>query len=345
MTDRPVTVLIASPLEPEHAERIAAAYPGRVRVVHEPDLLPVPRYVGDHNGIPRQLGEADLARWRSLLAEADVLFDFDWLDAPALPRSAPRLRWVQGTSAGIGEYLVRTGLAASDITFTTAAGAHGTALAEFVALGLLSLVKEVAELRRRQARHHWERYTARSLAGRRVLLVGLGNVGRAIARTLGALGVEVIAMARTQPATLPEGVARAIGRDAFHAELAAADALVLACPATPETFHLVGAAELAALPAGAFLVNVARGNVVDEPALVEALRSGHLGGAFLDVFETEPLPPDSPFWDMEHVLVSPHSASTVGGENDFIVDLFLDNLGRFLDGRTLRNVFQRERGY
>jgi len=345
MAERPVTVLIASPLEREYADRIAAAYPDRVRLVHVPDLLPVPRYIGDHNGIPRNLGAEDLARWRSLLEDADVLFDFDWLDAAALPLSAPRLQWVQGTSAGIGEYLVRTGLADGPIAFTTAAGAHGVALAEFVALALLYHVKGVAELKRRQAAHLWERYTAERLEGRRVVLVGLGNVGRAIARTCGALGMDVVAMPRLAPAMLPEGVSRIIARGSLGAELADADALVLACPYTPETHHLIGAAELAALPPRAIVVNVARGAIVDEPALVAALADRRIAGAFLDVFETEPLPPESPLWDMENVVVSPHSASTVGGENDFLVELFIDNLGRFLDGRPLRNRFERERGY
>ena len=115
------------------------------------------------------------------------------------------------------------------------------ALSEFVALALLYFIKDVPELRRRQAAHDWERYTARRLAGRRMVLVGLGNVGRAIARTCAALGVEVVAMPRTVPADTPEGVARIITRDGLRAALADADALVLACPYTPETHHLVGA--------------------------------------------------------------------------------------------------------
>ena len=127
--------------------------------------------------------------------------------------------------------------------------------------------------------------------------------------------------------------------------LAAADALVLACPLTEQTRGLIGAARLGALPPGAILVNVARGAVVDEPALVEALRSGHLRGAALDVFAEEPLPAASPLWDLPNVLVSPHSASTLADENRRIVDLFLDNLERFLDGRPLRNRFDPARGY
>jgi phosphoglycerate dehydrogenase-like enzyme len=120
---------------------------------------------------------------------------------------------------------------------------------------------------------------------------------------------------------------------------------VIACPHTAETHHLVGAAELAALPAGALVVNIARGAIIDERALVDALSSGHLGGAALDVFETEPLPAASPLWAMPNVLVSPHRASVVDAENGQIVDLFIDNLRRYLDGRPLRNVYDRDRGY
>jgi glyoxylate/hydroxypyruvate reductase A len=121
--------------------------------------------------------------------------------------------------------------------------------------------------------------------------------------------------------------------------------LILACPLTPETRHLIGAAELAALPPGALLVNVARGPVIDEPALIAALRSGRLGGAALHVFEEEPLPAESPLWSLPNALISPHSASTVMAENRRIVDLFLANLERWLDGRPLLNRFERTRGY
>ena len=124
-----------------------------------------------------------------------------------------------------------------------------------------------------------------------------------------------------------------------------ADVLVLACPLTDETRGLIGAAELRALAPGAVIVNVARGAVIDEAALIEALRDGHLSGACLDVFDTEPLPAASPLWEMPDVIVSPHSASTVDTENTLLTELFIDNLRRRLDGRPLRNAFSREKGY
>jgi glyoxylate/hydroxypyruvate reductase A len=344
VTDPRLSVVIASPLEDELVERIRSVAPDRIRVVHERDLIPRPRYASDHDGVPPDLDADGIARWLGILREADVLFDFDWYAPAELPVNAPRLRWVQATSSGIGGPLRSLGLDRTAIAFTTAAGVHAVPLAEWAVLGLLYLVKEVPRLREEQAAHRWERYTARSLAGRRVLLVGLGGVGREVARALAGLGVEVRGLRRSDgPA--PEGVSRLVARAELLGALADVDALVLACPYTPETHHLIGVAELAALPPGAHLVNIARGAVVDEPALVAALRSGHLGGAVLDVFEVEPLPADSPLWDMPNVLVTPHSVSTLGTENELIVDLFVDNLRRYLDGRPLRNAYDRSRGY
>jgi phosphoglycerate dehydrogenase-like enzyme len=342
--NRPLKVLIASPLEPEQVERIAAAAPGRIEVIYVPNLLPVPRYVADHTGRPRALSPEQRERWLAHLREADILFDFDWLAPERLLLHAPRLRWVQGTSAGIGELLRRTGLIDSDLVFTTAAGVHGSPLAEFVILGLLYFYRDVPRLQRMQRAHRWERYTNKELAGRRALVVGLGAVGRAIAQRLAAHGLEVWGARRT-PGPPPEGVSRVLPLTDLASVLGQIDALVLACPLTSETKGLIGAAELAAMPEGALLVNVARGPVVDEGALVQALRDGHLGGAALDVAMVEPLPEDSPLWDLPNVLISPHSASTVDAENRRIVDIFLANLERYLDGQPLINRFDRTRGY
>jgi glyoxylate/hydroxypyruvate reductase A len=286
-----------------------------------------------------------MARWRAHLAQADVMFDFDWMDPAAIPANAPRVRWIQATSSGIGEFLDRTGLRRSEITFTTAAGVHSVPLAEFVVLGLLYFAKGVPDLRAWQAEHRWQRYATGQLAGKRVLLIGLGRVGRQIARTLDALGVEVWGMARSTPSESLVGVRRIVARNSLDQALADIDALILACPYTAETHHLIGIRQLDAMPARSILVNIARGAVVQEDALIEALREGRLAGAFLDVFEHEPLPAGSPLWDMPNVLVSPHSASTVRSENSLIVDLFLENLRRYLEGLPLVNRFEPERGY
>ena len=344
MTAGPVNVLVASPLEPEHVERIAAVDP-RISVLYAPELLPVPRYPADHTGVPRDLSAADQDRWSDLLSRADVSFDFDWRAPGQMPVSCPRLRWVQATSAGIGGFLDRTGLADTPIVFTTAAGVHGVALAEFTLLGLLYFAKDVPRLARWQAARHWELHAVGQVAGTRAVLVGLGGIGRQVARLLAAAGVEVTGVGRPGRAYDVPGVSSYLADTELDSALPGADALVLACPLTDRTRNLVGARQLRLLPRGSVLVNVSRGQVVDEDALVDALRRGHLGGACLDTFATEPLPADSPLWGMPSVLVSPHSASTVAAENRLITGLFADNLRRWLDGAPLRNTYDRASGY
>ena len=339
-----VNVLVASPLEAEHVARIEAA-DSRIRVLYAPDLLPVPRYQCDHTGVPRDLSSADRERWAQLREQADISFDFDW-DSPAeMAKLCPRLRWVQGTSAGIGGFLERTGLLHSDLVFTTAAGVHGTPLAEFALLGLLHFAKGMPTLARWQRQQHWERHTSGVLAGTTAVVIGLGGIGREVSRLLAAAGLTVYGCGRPAHSYHVPGVSSYTDTTRLRAVLPEAHALVLACPLTAETAGLLGAAELAALPAGAVVVNLSRGAIIDEPALVSALTSGHLAGACLDVFATEPLPLSSPLWAMDNVIVSPHSAATVAAENRLLVDLFTDNLKRWLADEPLRNVYDRAAGY
>jgi glyoxylate/hydroxypyruvate reductase A len=356
-----LTIVIGSFLEEDYVRRIAAAQPG-TRVIYEPSLLPVPRYPCDHTGRPRDVSPAALDRWRALCAEADVFFDFDWLDPAGLARLSARpggqadgqpggrLRWVQATSAGVGALMRRTGLDLvtgpdQGLTVTTAAGIHARPLAEFAVLGALYFVKGVPQLRQWQRDRHWELYVTRQLAGQRALVVGLGGIGRQVVSSFAGLGVEVMGMGRDGAKYDVAGLTRLIDRSVLDEVLPGVDILVLACPLTPETAGLIGRRQLGLLPRGAVVVNVARGPVVDQAALTDALRSGHLGGACLDVFDQEPLPAGDPLWDMDNVIVSPHSASTVATENAALTDLFIDNLGRFVSGAPLRNVFDPARGY
>lgn len=337
-------VLVASPLEPEHAARIEAADP-RVSVLYEPDLLPVPRYPADHTGVSRALSAAQLDRWSSLREQADVSFDFDWQAPAEMARNCPRLRWVQGTSAGIGGFLDRTGLAATSLVFTTASGVHGTPLAEFTLLGLLHFAKRGPELVRWKEQRHWQRNAGRQVAGSSALLVGLGGVGQAVAGLLSAAGVEIVGAGRTRRNRDVPGVASYVPVEQIGQVLPDVDALVLACPLTDQTRHLIGERELALMRPGAVVVNISRGQVIDEDALIAALSAGYLGGACLDVFATEPLPASSPLWGMANVIISPHSASTVAAENRLLTDLFTENLQRWLAGLPLRNVYDRAAGY
>lgn len=336
-----MTVLIATYLEPELVARIAAALPD-LEVLYDPALVPPPRYGADHTGPAtwHRTPEQE-ARFRGWLAQADVMFDFDRNLAAELPRLAPRLRWVQSTSSGIGPFLQRTGLDKSHIVVTNAAGIHAVPLAEHALLAMLYFCKEVPRLRAEQAAHRWERYCGHQLRGQTVGVVGLGRVGSEIARLARAAGLYVLGSKRSVAGQSPEDlhVDELFAATDLPAMLPRCHYLVLMVPEAVDTRGLIGARELSLLPQGAVLINLARGSVADYDALAAALQSGHLGGAALDVAEPEPLDPASPLWDMPNVLISPHSASTVEEENGRLVDLFCENLRRFAAGEPLRNRF------
>ncbi len=345
---RPLTVLIASYLEPEHVARIRAVDP-RVEVVYEPHLLRKPRYAADHNGVAVPRSPDDEARWRALLAKADILFDFDHTNDVDLPDLAPRVRWVQASSAGIGQFVTgrRYHERMKGTIFTTASGVHAVPLAEFCALAMLAFSRGLFHMHELQGRKHWERFAGTDLVGRTVVIFGHGAIGREVGRLARGFGMKAVGIKRSVSNEDPSAhhVDELHPATAFRSLLPRAEFLILTAPHTGETEGVLGRDELTTMPQGAVLINIGRGALVDEPALIEALRSGHLGGAALDVFATEPLPPESPLWTMPNVLVSPHSASTSDRENGRLTDLFCENLGRFLRGETLRNVLDVERLY
>jgi phosphoglycerate dehydrogenase-like enzyme len=342
-----VPVLVATPLEPELAGRIAAADP-RVELLHEPDLLPPARWPGDHGGDPafRRGAEAE-ARWRSLLERAEVSFGIPG-DTPAgladLIALAPRLRWVHATSAGAGELVRQASLsrqALERVRVTTSSGVHATPLAEFAILGLLAFAKELPRLAADQRRRAWpeRRRPIRELRGQTLFVVGVGAIGGEVARLGKALGMRVVGFRRSK-GDPPPWTDEVHGPDRLRELVDRADALVVTLPLTGETAGLIDAATIARMRPECVVVNVGRGGVLDEPALVAALREGRLAGAALDVFQVEPLPPDSPLWTLPNVLVSPHGAALSARENERITALFADNLRRFLAGEPLGNVVE-----
>lgn len=339
MTDTPaspLTIVIASPLEPEHVERIASAAPDRTRVLFRPGLLPPTTYESDHNGPAGwKRSEADEAEFRAMLREADVLWDFYRAPDAGPFDLSPKLKWVQTTSAGVGQMVRRLGVAESDLIVTTASGVHGQPLTEFVFAALLYHYKQFPTLLADQQVHRWKRLSTGTLKGAKLALIGPGRIGREIARIAKAFNMEVRAMGRTNsPERARElGVDAMVGVDELHDLLGWADCIVLATPHTDETEQLIDRAAIAAINSGAMLINIARGAVIDEPAMIEALQSGKIGFAALDVVAVEPLPSDSPLWDLPNVLINPHSASTASGENALITDIFIHNLHAFLDGR------------
>lgn len=343
-----LNVFIASPLEEEHVARIRKVAPDKVDVTYEPDLLPPTRYVADHNGPTGFKRNAEQeARWRRHLAVADILWDFppDAADGMSGIALAPRVKWIQATSSGIGSRVARLGLKDSKIVLTTARGVHAGPLAEFVFHSIIGHWKQHLLIQADQKRHHWARYCGEELAGKTLAVIGVGEVGRRIIQIGKAFEMRVVALARpgSKRTAADLGVDALFASTDLHRLLSQADALVLIIPHTAETEGMIDRAAIAALKPGAVLINIARGQVIDEQAMIDALRTGHIAFAALDVFSVEPLPASSPLWDMPNVLVSPHSASTAITENGKIADIFCCNLKCFVEGRVseMINMFDR----
>ncbi|STZ24600.1 phosphoglycerate dehydrogenase-like oxidoreductase [Mycolicibacterium aichiense] len=267
------------------------------------------------------------------LAGAEVLYVWDhrFTDLAPVLRSADRLRWVHAASVGVNR-LICPELVSRQVTLTNSRGVFDVPIAEWVLAAVLSFVKGFPHTLALQREHTWLYRTTGRLAGKRAAVIGTGSIGRAIADRMSRLDVEVTLVGRQES-------------NAMTAVAAEVDILIAAAPLTAATTGLIDADVLAALGPGGFVVNVGRGPTVVEADLVEALRTGTIAGAALDVFEVEPLPADSPLWSMPGVLVSPHmSGDYVGFEVDMI-GVFVDNLGRWLRGEQLHNIVDPECGY
>jgi len=278
----PLKVLIASYLEPEHVEKIRRVDP-RVEVIYEPDLLQKPRYAADHHGFTAARTPEGERRWRALLAQADVLFDFDYTNDADLPDLAPRVRWIHASSAGIGQFVVRRRYheRMKGAIFTTARGIHAVPLAEFCALAMLGFSRGLFRMHELQVEKRWDRFAGTDLVGRTVVIFGHGAIGREVGRRARAFGMHAVGVKRSVEGDAPEAhnVDELHPASAFPGLLSRAEFLVLCAPHTHETEGVLGAREIARLPAGAVIINIGRGALVDEAAMIEALSSGHLGGA------------------------------------------------------------------
>ena len=272
---------------------------------------------------------------RDAFARAEVLLA---LDLPVgLGTFAPGLRWVQAIGAGTDHF--RGAELGPDVVVTNAAGVAAVPIAEFVVGQLLAIWKRFDELSDQQRRHVWEPAYGRQVSGLTLGLVGLGAIGAAVAERARALGMRVLAVRRRPGADdRSPMVDEVVGPERLHDVLSRVDAVVVCAPATAETQDLFDAAAFAAIRPGAVFCNVARGSLVDEAALLDALRSGHLGAAVLDVTREEPLAAASPLWDAPNLRLSPHSSASLDHYVESVFDLFADNLGRYVRREPLRNV-------
>jgi phosphoglycerate dehydrogenase-like enzyme len=295
------------------------------------------QHVRDHGAIDELTDER-----RAVWQRAEVVMA---LDLPkGIEELAPNLRWVQAIGAGI-DHLGDRGLP-EHIVVTNAVGVAAVPIAEFVIARLLGVWKRTTDLDELQRRHEWKATFGRLFDSSTVGLVGLGAIGGAVAIRARALGAHTIGIRRSyqrgDTSTLCDEL---FGTDDLHDVLARCDAVVLSAPATPETENMFDARAFSAMPAGSVFCNVARGSLVDEPALIDALERGHLGAAILDVTRTEPLPSDDPLWDAPNIFISPHSSASQDRYLETLFELFADNLGRYARGEALRNVVDRAAGY
>jgi phosphoglycerate dehydrogenase-like enzyme len=279
------------------------------------------------------------------LEGADVLF-LRWGLSPEATRRllarVPNLRWIHTISAGV-DHLLFPELRESDAILTNASGVFNVPIAETVMAYILAVVKRLPEFWAHQRKHRWEKLPLRELRGLTVGIVGLGDIGTEVARLCRAFGMRVLGLRRRPaPSDLADEV---LPPDRLQDLLARSDFVVIAVPLTAETRGMIGRAELAAMKPDAWLVNISRGAIVDEEALVEALREGRIGGACLDVFAEEPLPPESPLWDMPNVIITPHNSWSSPHIEEREIALFLENLRRYVAGEPLLNVVDKQAGY
>jgi len=304
---------------------------------HPPDMDHIEaaatvRYTGEH-------GLADALRG------ADALFVYDFLSTavPSAWHAADQVRWVHIASAGVDPVMFPA-LRDSDVVLTNSRGVFDDSIAEYVLGVIIAFAKDLARSIDLQRRREWRHRESERIAGRRVLVVGTGPIGRAIARMLRAAGMSVSGMGRrAREGDQDFGEVHASADLLRH--LPRYDYVVAVAPLTEQTKGMFAAEAFAAMPSHARFINVGRGELVVTDDLVKALRDERIAGAALDVFETEPLPPDHPLWTLENVLISPHMSGDFAGWRNTLVEVFAENFQRWQTGRPLRNVVDKQLGY
>jgi phosphoglycerate dehydrogenase-like enzyme len=284
--------------------------------------------------------EADLAK----AADAEAAFLGTSSDrALKLLAAAPMLRWVHTPAAGVDRFLEMPELRRRKIILTNNSGSYDIQIAEHVMAFIFSAAKRLHLYRDQQSRAEWTDQQHAELRGETVVVYGAGSIGGEVARLASAVGLKVIAVRRSGAAV--PGASRVVAPDALTSAAAEADYLVVAAPLTPATRGAVSRPVIAAMKPTAWLVNIARGPIVDEPALIEALRAGKIGGAALDTFAKEPLPADSPLWAMPNVVITPHTSNSSPKVRERTLALFVENVRRYKAGERLLNLVDWDRGY
>ncbi len=300
----------------------------------------------------REFPEADFAdattpeALERVLPEADAIIGGSPLSAEQLAAAA-KLRWTQATSAGVEAWLTPE-LARHQLVLTNFSGIHAPNIADHVLALILAFARGLKPLLERQARHEWGEDEAApptfEPAGQTLGIVGLGEIGEALAEKAHGFGMRVLAL-QAHPHDPPTGVERLMHAEKLPDLLAASDHVALCLPLTEATRHIIGAEELGRMRRSAYLYNIGRGGLIDQEALIAALREGRIAGAGLDVTDPEPLPADSPLWDLPNVIITGHTAGSTPLLWERGIELVADNVRRFLAGEELRNVVDTKAGY
>ena len=334
----PVNVVVAFKVAPEVLAEIEQVDP-RLRVSMHPVLSAASRYVGSGAG-----SDTEHAAAKAALGEAHVIFGPAQLTAEVVD-AAPLLQWLQVLTAGV-DRLAKEGITERGFPVTTSSGLAAPAIAEWAMAAMVMLAKGMHISVRDQVEHRWSFRFTGELVGKTVGIAGMGAIGRETARRARVFGMRVLATRRTvQPGATDPDCDEILPYSALDRLLAESDYLVLCVPYTPETHCLIGAAELAQMKPTASLLNVARGAVVDQDALIAALRDGTIASAALDVTDPEPLAPDSPLWDLPNVILTPHISGAVEGYGHRAAAIFVANLKHFLAGEPLEHLVKPGLGY
>ncbi|MFC1999045.1 D-2-hydroxyacid dehydrogenase [Chloroflexota bacterium] len=329
---RKVNVFVTTNISKDNLERIANADPA-VNLTSVAEL-----YKGERNG------DADATfKLDALLPEAEVAFGLNFPDN--MIARAHNLKWIQVFLSGI-DYFKAKGLMPEHIVFTKTAGIQGTAMAESIICCMLMFAKQMPTYFQNKLIRNWGRAESITLHGKTLGILGLGNVGKELAHLGKAFGMRVIANRRSaKKVGRARNVDLLLPSSHLHQLLKKSDFVVLTLPLTPDTQKMIGVKEFNAMKNSAYIINISRGQIIDEDALIEALVSKQIAGAGLDVFAVEPLPLNSVLWDMPNVIISPHVAANMDGFPELATELFCENLRRYINGRKLLNVVDKETGY
>jgi len=329
---RQLNIVVTRSLEDECLRQIADVSPG-IKIFDASDLAAAERD-GDYTSKDK---------FDAILAEAEVIYGY-WPPHNVIVRS-PKLKWIQCMLAGV-DHSLYTDVFQSSVLLTNTGGIHGTQTSELVFEMMLMFAKNAPMYMNLQKQKKWEPRVPMLLRNKTMGIVGLGSIGKEVARLAKAFGMRVVANRRsTKRVTRARYVDKLMPPGQLAELLSESDFVVLALPATPDTNQIIGEKELRAMKPGAYLINIARGSVVDEDALVRALDEHWIAGAGLDAFAKEPLPSESKLWELPNVIITPHIAGRTDNYNALATKLFCENLRRYLSGEKLLKLVDKKKGY